>query len=208
MPNAKIEPVPQGNDTDDDLVELGEDVKKDDFLQLLRVVYPRYVSDRSNIGRNVKELSIQFRKYSNPETLTTDQWQTVLKLSENFGMDDLRRKAVRNLKDFFFAKDPIDALICARQNRLDNWTEPLIEKIVEMRRELTEDELKKVGTPTAYKIAWALGAAGIPMSLDSPSAPMPFNLPGTSALRVPLRRKRKVRKKGCPVYLMKLSTLC
>ena len=97
-------------------------------------------------------------------------------------MDDIRRKAVRNLKDFFFAKDPIDALICARQNRLDNWTEPLIEKIVEIRRELTEDELKKVGTPTAYKIAWALGAAGIPMSLDSLSAPMPFNLPGTPML--------------------------
>jgi len=46
MPNAKIEPVPQGDDTGDDLVEFGEDVKKDDFLQLLRVVYPRYVSDK------------------------------------------------------------------------------------------------------------------------------------------------------------------
>jgi len=46
MPNAKIEPVPQGDNTGDDLVELGEDVKKDDFLQLLRVIYPRYVSDK------------------------------------------------------------------------------------------------------------------------------------------------------------------
>jgi len=115
-------------------------------------------------------------------------------------MDDIRRKAVRNLKDFFFAKDPIDALICARQNRLDDWTEPLIEKIVEMRRELTQDELKKVGTPTAYKIAWALGAAGIPMSLDSPSAPMPFNLPGTpmSLGLKSSKKKKKGKKEGLP----------
>jgi len=138
-------------------------------------------------------------------------------------MDDIRRKAVRNLKDFFFAKDPIDALICARQNRLDDWTEPLIEKIVEMRRELTQDELKKVGTPTAYKIAWALGAAGIPMSLDSPSAPMPFNLPGTPmpfnfsgtpmSLGLPIKssskKKKKGKKEGPPsLPVMKLSTLC
>ena len=46
MPNAKIEPVPLGDDTGDDLVELEEDVKKDDFLQLLRAVYPRYGGDR------------------------------------------------------------------------------------------------------------------------------------------------------------------
>jgi len=46
MSNAKIEPVPQGDDTGDDLVELGEEVKRDDFLQLLRAVYPRCVNDR------------------------------------------------------------------------------------------------------------------------------------------------------------------
>ena len=138
----------------------------------------------SNIVSSVKELSIWFRKYSNPEILTTAQWQTVLKLSENFGMDDIRQKAVRNLKDFF-AKDPIDALICARQNGLDEWTEPLIEKIVEMRREPTKDELEKVGTPLAIKIAWALGAAGTPMSLDSPG-------------NGPSRKRGKAKKKGQP----------
>jgi len=100
-------------------------------------------------------------------------------------MDDVRRKAVRNLKDDFFAKDPIDALICARQNRLDDWTEPLIKKIVEMGRNLTEDELEKVGAPTAIKIAWALGAAGTPMSLDSTSEVVP--------VKVLLKKGRKLR---------------
>jgi len=127
-------------------------------------------------------------------------------------MDIVRQKAVRNLKDFFFAKDPIDALICARQNRLDDWTEPLIKKIVEMRRELTEDELEKVGTPAAYKIVWALGAADIPMSLDSPSAPMPLNFPGTPMsfnlfgtpmslglpATSPSKKKKKGKKEGLP----------
>lgn len=46
MPNAQIEPVPQGGDTGDDLVKFGEEVKKDDFLQLLRAIYPRCASDR------------------------------------------------------------------------------------------------------------------------------------------------------------------
>ena len=112
-------------------------------------------------------------------------------------MEDVRQKAVRNLKDFFFDKDPIDALICARQNRLDEWTEPLIEKIVEMRRELTRDELEKVGTPTAIKIAWALGAAGTPMSLDSPGTPMSLDSPGTPMsfdFPVPSKKKKKAKK--------------
>jgi len=52
MPNAKIEPVPLGDDTGDDLVELEEDVKKDDFLQLLRAVYPRYGVIGSDISNN------------------------------------------------------------------------------------------------------------------------------------------------------------
>jgi hypothetical protein len=42
MPNADISPVKQGQDNDDDLVVLGADIKKDEFLQLLRAVYPRY----------------------------------------------------------------------------------------------------------------------------------------------------------------------
>ncbi|KAF5354752.1 hypothetical protein D9756_005647 [Leucocoprinus leucothites] len=143
MPDAKIEPVPQGDDTGDDLVELGGEIKKDDFLQLLRAVYPR--------------------EYNNPETLSSTQWQAVLKLSKIFGMDEVRQKAARNLKGIFFAGDPIDALICARENKLDDWISPLIDKIVQRKRELTEDELESVGTFLAMKIAWALGAAGAPM---------------------------------------------
>lgn len=41
MPKADIKPVRQGTDNEDDLVVLGEEIKKDDFLQLLRAVYPR-----------------------------------------------------------------------------------------------------------------------------------------------------------------------
>jgi len=104
------------------------------------------------------------------------QWQTVLELSQIFGMDDVRQKAARNLRDIFFAKDPVDALICARRNKLDEWMEPLIQKIVDRRRELTQDELEKVGAPIAIKIAYALGAAGAPMSTDSSdSSPLTYS---------------------------------
>ncbi|KAJ3573848.1 hypothetical protein NP233_g2180 [Leucocoprinus birnbaumii] len=157
MPNAKIEPVPKSDGTGDDLVQLGDEIKKDDFLQLLRAVYPR--------------------EYNNPETLSQSQWQAVLRLSKIFGMDDVSQKAARNLKDIFFAGDPVDGLTCAKENKLDDWIAPLINKIVQKKRELTEEELEKVGVPLAMKIAWALGKAGTPMresaESDSASPPSP-----------------------------------
>ncbi|KAJ3562239.1 hypothetical protein NP233_g9701 [Leucocoprinus birnbaumii] len=162
MPNAKIEPVPKSDGTGDDLVQLGDEIKKDDFLQLLRAVYPR--------------------EYNNPETLSQNQWQAVLRLSKIFGMDDVSQKAARNLKDIFFAGDPVDGLICAKENKLDDWIAPLINKIVQKKKELTEEELEKVGVPLAMKIAWALGKAGAPMGelagSDSASPPPSASSPG------------------------------
>lgn len=87
----------------------------------------------------------------------------VLKLSETFGLDDVRRKAARNLRDKFFAGDPIKALLCAKENALDDWIEPLIKKIVDEKRNLSEEELESVGISLAMKIAYARGAAGSPI---------------------------------------------
>jgi len=66
MPNAKIEPVPQGDDTGDDLVEFGEEVKKDDFLQLLRAVYPRCVSDRFKHRKQCQGTQHMIQKIQQP----------------------------------------------------------------------------------------------------------------------------------------------
>jgi hypothetical protein len=100
-----------------------------------------------------------FREWSKPEKLSSSEWQAVLKLSQTFGMDDLRQKAARNLKDIYFAGDPVEALLCAKENKLDDWIAPLIDKIVQRKRDLTQEELGKLDTQLAMKIGLALGAA-------------------------------------------------
>jgi hypothetical protein len=74
-------------------------------------------------------------------------------------MEDARAKAASNLKDSFFAGDPVNALLCAKENSLDDWFAPLIDKIVQENRDLTEDELSKIGIALAMRIARAQGAA-------------------------------------------------
>ncbi|KAF9445061.1 hypothetical protein P691DRAFT_785722 [Macrolepiota fuliginosa MF-IS2] len=150
MPEANLQPVRQGTDNDDDLVVLGADIKKNDFLQLVRAIYPK--------------------QYNTPEKLGPEEWLAVLKLSEAFRLDDVRQKAARNLKENFFAGDPVKALLCAKENALDDWIDPLIKKIVEAKRSLTPEELNDVGIPLAMKIAWAQGAAGSPIP-ETPTSP-------------------------------------
>jgi len=153
--NANLQPKPQGTDNGDDLVVLGPDIRKNDFLQLLRAVYPRH--------------------YNTPETLSSDEWQAVLALSETLGLDDVRQNAARNLKDIIFAGDPFEALLCAQKNHLDEWITPLIDIIVKTERNLSDEELAKVGMSMAIKIAWAQGKAGSPIqeTSGSPSVNLP-----------------------------------
>jgi hypothetical protein len=104
-----------------------------------------------------------FRLYNTPEELSSDQWQSVLRLGKVFRLDDVTQKAARNLKDIFFAGDLVEALICAKENNFDDWIQPLVGKIVSRRRYLNELELEKIGMKIVIKIAWAQGATGITM---------------------------------------------
>jgi hypothetical protein len=161
FPNANIQPVPQGTDNEDDLVILGDDIKKEEFRQLLRAVYQRYASRDSCHPRPHEHscFNASNRHYNTPEVLTTDQWQAVFKLSQTFGLDDLRVKAAYNLKDMFFNGDPVEGLLRAKENSLDDWIEPLIEKIVQTKKDLTEEEVGKMGITLAMRVARAQGAA-------------------------------------------------
>lgn len=129
---------------------------------------------------------MSFRHYNTPEELSSDQWQSVLRLSKIFRLDDVRQKAARNLKDIFFAGDLVEALMCAKENNLEDWIEPLSNKIVSQKRALSDVELEKVGTKIAMKIAHAHGAAGSPMPESK------FNEPDDWGLLV----KKKPKKKG------------
>lgn len=67
------------------------------------------------------------------------------------------------MKSLFFAGDPVDALLCAKENNLEDWIEPLVNTIVGQKRELSDEELENIGTRIAMKIAWAQGAASSPL---------------------------------------------
>jgi hypothetical protein len=45
------------------------------------------------------------------------------------------------------------------REQFGHWIEPLVKKVVSQRRDLSEEELEKIGTKIATKIAWAQGAA-------------------------------------------------
>ncbi len=80
-------------------------------------------------------------------------------MSETLGLDDVHQKAIRNLKDMFFAGDPVEALLCAQKYHLDEWVAPLIDIIVKTKREISDEAYAKLGTPMSLKIIYAQGAA-------------------------------------------------
>lgn len=96
-------------------------------------------------------------------------------------MEDVRAKAASNLKDSFFAGDPVVALLCAKENGLDDWIAPLIKGIVEENRALSRDVLNGIGVDLVMKIGRAQGmaqAAAERATQNAPERTVPEKVPG------------------------------
>jgi hypothetical protein len=160
MPNADINPVRQGTDNDDDMVVHTQQRHKERRLLAVAAGGLSQVGQQSSPYQSTCIYSMMsFRHYNTPEELSSNHWQSVLRLSKIFRLDDVRQNAAKNLKDIFFAGDLFEALLCAKENNLDDWIEPLVKKFGSQRRDLSEEELENFGTKIATKVAWAQGAA-------------------------------------------------
>jgi len=115
-----------------------EGVKSDDFRQLLRVMYP------SGIGKH--------------ETLTTEQWISVLALSTQWDMAAIRAEAIKNVRAGLADLAP-EALIphkllnLGQTYRVDDWVMTAIIFFIKRKEPMGPNDAEIIGIENAFKIA-------------------------------------------------------
>ncbi|KDR75481.1 hypothetical protein GALMADRAFT_68512 [Galerina marginata CBS 339.88] len=109
-----------------------EGVKKEDFKQLLRIVYSR---------RHRKE-----------EKLTTKEWESVLVLSSKWDMDVLRQLAIRKITPDLVT-DPHELVLWGQKYNVDSWTLEGIRALVDQEEPMHEEDVKTLGLSVILKIS-------------------------------------------------------
>jgi len=115
-----------------------EGVKSDDFRQLLRVMFP------SGIDRH--------------ETLTTEQWVSVLALSTQWDMTAIRSEAIKKVREGLASESdksllPHKLLNLGQTHRVDEWVKAAIAFFVKRQEPMGPNDAKIIGIDNAFKIA-------------------------------------------------------
>jgi len=108
-----------------------EGVKRYDFESLVRVMFPP--------------------NFSNPDSLTMNQWASVLKLSAMWNFERIRGVAIDNLRSIT-ETNPILAVAMAKQANVDDWLVPAIEALAKRDAPISIDEVEILGIEMALKI--------------------------------------------------------
>jgi hypothetical protein len=131
MPNADINPVRQGTDNDDDMVAHTQQKHKERRLLAVAAGGLSEVGQQSSPYQPICIYSMMsFRHDNTPEELSSNQWQSVLRLSKIFRLDDVRQNAAKNLKDIFLLGTS-SRRYCARKRiiwltELSRWSKKLL----------------------------------------------------------------------------------
>lgn len=120
--------VPDGTNDDHPLVLHG--IKKDDFVQLLRVMFPHYDSE---------------------ECLSLSQWISVLNLSTMWRFDRLRAIAIRKLSAIL--DEPIQRIVLAKTYHVTEWLVPALNALARRAEPLQSLDVDQIGIDYALKIA-------------------------------------------------------
>jgi len=112
-------------------------VKCEDFRQLLRVMYP------SGIDKM--------------ETLTMEQWSSVLALSTRWDMTAIRAKAIKNVREAL-NRDGLDPhnlilFILGQTHRVDEWVMLATISLIKRQEPMGPNDAKIIGVENALKIA-------------------------------------------------------
>jgi len=135
-----------------------EGVKSDDFRQLLRVMYP------SGIDRC--------------ETLTTEQWISVLALSTQWDMTAIRSQAIKKVRASLVADNqlPYKLLNLGQTHRVDEWVKTAIIFFVKRKEPMGMNDAEIIGVENAFKIA-SLRESCVISGLENYYSPMkPFRV--------------------------------
>jgi len=129
-------PVPEGKPADGSCAEHPlylSGVTSEEFAQLLRVLYP------SSHGEAL--------------SLSSQEWETVLKLANQWQFDTVRATAIRALQPIISNLSPQEAIVKGRQYDVVKW---LFDGVLIMARRaepIREEDVKVIGIHDALKIA-------------------------------------------------------
>ncbi|KAG6879024.1 hypothetical protein C0992_005774 [Termitomyces sp. T32_za158] len=107
-----------------------DDVSRDEFRTLLKLLYPLSVMPTNNF--------------------TTEEWIAVLNLSTRWKMLDIRNLAIRQLN--VANVDPIDRIVLARRYHIPQWLTSSLVPLIRRESSLSTDEVEKLGFELALKI--------------------------------------------------------
>jgi len=127
-----------------------EGVKKDDFKQLLKLLYPRYHRHLFEIIPVLNELCS--RKFATPFEFSTDQWTSVLELSTKWAMDGVRNFAINKL----YAKlrmSPHELILLGKKFNVEEFLFVGVETLIRRAKPLDEEDVRRIGIAEVLKIA-------------------------------------------------------
>jgi len=130
-----------------------EGVKREDFRQLLRVMYARYEKDRN---RARFPLSKTFKHHSGieKESLTLEQWISVLELSTQWAMENIRALAIRNIGVALPPDDvPHRLLTLGQRYGVDMWVIGAVDFLIKREQPMGRNDVESIGLENVLKIA-------------------------------------------------------
>ncbi|KAH7907393.1 hypothetical protein BJ138DRAFT_1014582 [Hygrophoropsis aurantiaca] len=124
--------VKPGGSSDDVPFHL-ESIEKDDFKQLLKVLFPPRPVNATDA----------------PQTYS--EWAAVLKLSTKWGFENARQQAIDQMESMSI--DPIDKICLARDYDVDEWLAPAVNDLVKREEPINVNDVDRLGLEFALKVA-------------------------------------------------------
>jgi len=110
-------------------------IKKSDFIQLLRAMFP---------------LDSQ-----QPDVLTSEEWSSVLKLSTMWQFHKVRAIAIKNMEGL--SMDLVDKIVIARRYDVSTWLVPTLNALIQREKLIDLSEGNRLGMDWVLKVAEVRG---------------------------------------------------
>jgi len=148
---APTDGIPDGS-SDDQPIRL-DGIKKSDFIQLLRVMFP---------------LNSQ-----SCDSLSSEEWTSVLELSTMWQFKDIRARAIKTLESLTLSMDPVDKIIIARKFDVSPWLVTSLHALVEREEPLDLSEGNRLGMEWVLKVAEIRESRYLPCQYCPTHSPRP-----------------------------------
>ncbi|KAG5353322.1 hypothetical protein C0989_008046 [Termitomyces sp. Mn162] len=138
------------NMPEDQRVIKRDDVDKEDFRALLKLLYPMYASKRF---LHTLMLIYRFRSFALSPTLLDDEWISVLRVSTTWLMLDIRHIAIEHLTSAPLSL--VDRIVLARECNIISWLRSAYLALVEVDSELSRHDsvvTEMIGLESSFKL--------------------------------------------------------